>query len=309
MPEEDDYESLPSTYSVPVHMAAGALAGITEHCVMYPIDSVKTRMQSLCPCPDTQKCPTPVHSLMRIMKKEGWLRPLRGMNAMAAGAGPAHALYFTVYEKLRERFTGGTHGHSNTLSYAAAGVLATLIHDAVMNPAEVVKQRMQMAFSPYGSSIECVRCIYRREGIKAFYRSYATQLTMNIPFQMIHFSAYEFWQQLLNPEHKYDPKTHFIAGAMAGGLAAAVTTPMDCIKTVLNTQQSPEIEQNRVFMKATHAYQGMSDAMRSIYKQRGIRGFTCGIQARVMYQIPAAALSWSVYELFKFVLGYSEAKN
>ncbi|CAJ0957733.1 unnamed protein product, partial [Mesorhabditis belari] len=53
----------------------------------------------------------------------------------------------------------------------------------------------------------------------------------------------------------------------------------------------------------------MADATHSIYRQRGLRGFTCGIQARVMYQIPAAALSWSVYELFKFVLGYNEAKS
>lgn len=34
------YESLP-TSSVAVHMTAGAFAGIMEHCVMYPLDSVK----------------------------------------------------------------------------------------------------------------------------------------------------------------------------------------------------------------------------------------------------------------------------
>jgi hypothetical protein len=57
-----------------------------------------------------------------------------------------------------------------------AGILATLCHDAIMNPAEVVKQRMQMVYSPYGSSVECIRCIYKREGMQAFYRSYATQV-------------------------------------------------------------------------------------------------------------------------------------
>jgi hypothetical protein len=36
----EDYESLPTT-SAPVHMTAGAIAGIMEHCVMYPLDSVK----------------------------------------------------------------------------------------------------------------------------------------------------------------------------------------------------------------------------------------------------------------------------
>lgn len=37
---EDLYESLP-TASATTHMLAGSMAGILEHCVMYPIDSVK----------------------------------------------------------------------------------------------------------------------------------------------------------------------------------------------------------------------------------------------------------------------------
>ena len=40
--EDSEYESLP-TEKVTVHLAAGALAGVLEHCVMYPVDSVKVR--------------------------------------------------------------------------------------------------------------------------------------------------------------------------------------------------------------------------------------------------------------------------
>lgn len=36
----DDYETLP-TNNVLTHMTAGAIAGVMEHCVMYPLDSVK----------------------------------------------------------------------------------------------------------------------------------------------------------------------------------------------------------------------------------------------------------------------------
>lgn len=36
----DDYETLP-TQRLSAHMAAGAIAGVMEHCVMYPLDSVK----------------------------------------------------------------------------------------------------------------------------------------------------------------------------------------------------------------------------------------------------------------------------
>jgi solute carrier family 25 (mitochondrial iron transporter), member 28/37 len=45
MPEihehEFDYESLPDTSPVSVNLIAGALAGIGEHTVMYPADSIK----------------------------------------------------------------------------------------------------------------------------------------------------------------------------------------------------------------------------------------------------------------------------
>lgn len=37
---KDEYETLPTT-SVGVNMTAGVVAGIMEHCIMYPFDSVK----------------------------------------------------------------------------------------------------------------------------------------------------------------------------------------------------------------------------------------------------------------------------
>ena len=48
----------------------------------------------------------------------------------------------------------------------------------------VVKQRMQMCCSPYSSCTQTAYSIFRAEGARAFYRSYGTQLTMNIPFQV-----------------------------------------------------------------------------------------------------------------------------
>ena len=40
-----------------------------------------------------------MRQMMRTMiQEEGTLRPWRGMYAMAVGAGPAHAMYFTCLE-------------------------------------------------------------------------------------------------------------------------------------------------------------------------------------------------------------------
>lgn len=40
-----------------------------------------------------------------IMVKDGPKRLLRGMNAMVLGAGPAHAMYFSCYEKVKHHLT------------------------------------------------------------------------------------------------------------------------------------------------------------------------------------------------------------
>lgn len=39
--------------------------------------------------------------MARIARQEGWKRLLRGVNVVALGAIPAHALYFTAYEKSK----------------------------------------------------------------------------------------------------------------------------------------------------------------------------------------------------------------
>ncbi|XP_058526005.1 mitoferrin-1 isoform X1 [Ochotona princeps] len=149
----EDYENLPTSASVSTHMTAGAMAGILEHSVMYPVDSVKTRMQSLNPDPKAQY--TSIYGALRkIMRTEGFWRPLRGLNVMVMGAGPAHAMYFACYENMKRTLNDVFNHQGNShLANGIAGSMATLLHDAVMNPAEVVKQRMQMYNSQHRPSI------------------------------------------------------------------------------------------------------------------------------------------------------------
>lgn len=56
-------------------------------------------------------------------------------------------------------------------------------------------------------------------------------------FQALHFVAYEWATSKLNPLRRYDPRAHAAAGALAGAVAAAATTPLDVCKTLLNTQE------------------------------------------------------------------------
>ena len=41
MVDAEDYEALPESTPFHIVAAAGAAAGVAEHCVMYPVDSVK----------------------------------------------------------------------------------------------------------------------------------------------------------------------------------------------------------------------------------------------------------------------------
>ncbi len=89
---------------------------------------------------------------------------------------------------------------------------------------------MQMQGSIHRSVSACARTVYRTEGLQAFYISYPTTLTMNVPFTAVQFSVYETLKGMLNPSGEYSPSTHVIAGGVAGGVAAAVTTPLDVAK-------------------------------------------------------------------------------
>ena len=61
------------------------------------------------------------------------------------------------------------------------GALGAFFHDLWMNPCEVLKQRLQMKNSPYinQSYARIANSIYRQEGLRAFYLSFGTQLSMN----------------------------------------------------------------------------------------------------------------------------------
>lgn len=58
-------------------------------------------MQSLQPDP-AARYRNVMEALFKIIRTEGFWRPMRGLNVTAIGAGPAHALYFACYEKLKK---------------------------------------------------------------------------------------------------------------------------------------------------------------------------------------------------------------
>ncbi|PVH16078.1 uncharacterized protein CXQ87_003942 [Candidozyma duobushaemuli] len=310
-PIEIDYEALPDDASIAAHLSAGAFAGIMEHTVMFPIDSIKTRMQMIASGQPLSK--SVVGSISKISSSEGAYALWRGVSSVVLGAGPAHAVYFSVFEATKtmlvnrltnQKSTKIVTDESHPLIASGAGIAATVASDALMTPFDVLKQRMQLGASTTAATasqsksaklMKTAAHIYRHEGLSAFFISYPTTLFTNIPFAALNFGFYEYSSQLLNPDNKYNPYYHCISGGIAGGIAAALTNPLDCIKTALQTRG---VSQN----ESLRSINGFVSASKALLKQGGMGAFARGIKPRIIFNVPATAISWTAYEMAKEVL-------
>jgi solute carrier family 25 iron transporter 28/37 len=298
--EEEDHDGLGFIQ----FMIAGSIAGMAEHMAMFPVDTIKTRMQALGPM-GSSGIRAPVHSTVAkavssIMRREGASGLYRGIGAMGLGAGPAHAVYFAVYEAAKSKLGGNLKGH-HPFAHGLAGALATVASDAVITPMDVVKQRLQLRDSPYRGVVDSVQRIFKEEGVRAFYRSYPTTLVMNVPFTAVHFSTYEAVKRMLGQSAGEERLlTHVVAGGAAGALASGVTTPLDVVKTRLQTQgvTCRQYNSSNVFK-----------TMGLIVREEGAKALWRGWRPRMMFHTPAAAICWSTYEAGKTFLTKIEPQS
>jgi solute carrier family 25 S-adenosylmethionine transporter 26 len=169
------------------------------------------------------------------------------------------------------------------MAAASVGEIAACM---VRVPAEVVKQRVQTG--QYRSSLQALRSILRNEkgeGVfRGLYRGWATTVVREIPFTMIQFPLYE-WMKARRAEYlkveRVTPIEGAVAGSIAGGIAAALTTPLDVIKT-------------RIML--FHEHISFFSAAGSILRDEGPRAFFKGIGPRTMWISGGGAIFLGVYE-------------
>ncbi|EPZ32447.1 mitochondrial carrier [Rozella allomycis CSF55] len=295
--KEEEYEDLPKDAGLNTQLIAGALAGISEHLIAYPLDAVKTRLQFM-----VYKNAPQYKGMNDVIKsvytKEGIFRLWKGASSIVLGAGPAHAIFYGTYEVGKIKLSCYTQREINDpVVTATSGALAAICSDLFMNPFDVVKQRMQLPGSGHRNIFGCAKSILKNEGILSFYVSYPTTILLTIPTNMTQFTVYEQCKHYLNPEGLYDPVSHVVSGAVAGSVAALVTNPLDVMKTVLQTRGATS--KNEVQM-----LNGMMDAFKYIYARYGAAGFFKGVSPRMMAAVPSTATCWLAYEYFKWILGY-----
>ncbi|GMH55413.1 hypothetical protein TL16_g01900, partial [Triparma laevis f. inornata] len=279
-----DWEEWDGKGSFFTHCVAGSIAGIAEHTLMYPFDTVKTHMQcSTCPgqptCPKSVP-PTPPGILQTFRSlttnSSGGVKPLRmwrGVHTMFMGCVPAHALYFSSFE-VRS---------SSPLLIVAAGAFSTFFHDSIMAPADTIKQRLQLGY--YKGVRHCVKSMLKSEGPFSLYRSFPTTLAMNVPYGFIMVASNESLKKVINPSGEFNLFTSMVSGCGAGAVAASLTTPLDVVKTKV-----------RLFEGVICLYNSGYSAFRAILKEDGFMGLFKGMTPRLITHAPAVAISWTTYE-------------
>jgi len=224
-------------------VVAGGFASATVDITVYPLDTLKTRMQA-----------------PRGLNRSGGFRRLfAGVGPTALGSVPGGAIFFGVYERSKlvlsgsaepPSFNGASHTSSAHWSCdAAAAVVAATASCFVRTPTAVVAQRMQIG--QYRTVTAAVRGVARgdaaagtgavRGGIAAFYTGLGVSVARELPFAFVQFPLYEALKRCVvrrnategNPSVRFSAMEGAACGSLAGAAAAAVTTPFDVVKTRL----------------------------------------------------------------------------
>jgi solute carrier family 25 iron transporter 28/37 len=333
------------------HCVAGSLAGVAEHTLVYPLDTVRTHIQVCAACHHSpssttmakqqtsllQKAATNTprvaqmgmwHTMRQLMNQPiamvehgagstttlarptaGISRLWRGVHTILVGCIPAHALYFSSYEVVKAA-TLDDKGNVTTYGSAMAGAAAVVSHDMILGPLDTVKQRLQLGH--YRGLTHALSTMIHNEGFVSLYRSFPVTLATNIPYGMVMVGTNECLKQHWTNEGQNDLTlgVTLAASSLAGLTAAATTTPLDRIKTYLQTQQlTPACSVSAVppdHCPLTAARKNASpivadwrQAALRIYHTEGAVGFVRGMTPRILSHTPAVAISWTTYETAK----------
>jgi hypothetical protein len=224
-----------------------------------------------------------------------------------------------------------------------SGLFADLAAAPAYVPSEVLKTRLQLqgrynnAFFDsgynYRGTLHAARTIYRVEGFGALFHGYKATLWRDLPFSALQFAFYE---ELRDRAKRYMGSNviglplEIATAASAGGMAGVMTTPLDVVKTRIQTQQntspastngptaalSPSRHSTatasanpststtlRVHSAATLDTSSVTTGLKIIYKTEGIAGWFRGVGPRAVW---TSVQSGTMLVLYQTLLRYFE---
>ncbi|KAH8818870.1 mitochondrial carrier domain-containing protein [Flagelloscypha sp. PMI_526] len=255
-------------------LVAGGMAGTSVDLLFFPIDTIKTRLQSP----------------QGFLKAGGFKGIYRGIGSVGVGSAPGAALFFSTYDTLKHNLPLSEEAAplKHMISASVGEVAACLVRV----PTEVVKTRAQTSShnTSTSASLVAARTTIQAEGWKGLYRGFGITIMREIPFTAIQFPLYEHLKTRLSDwVHRKPLYAHEAAlcGSIAGGVAAAATTPLDVLKTrIMLDLRSAGGE--RMPSALSRFYQ--------IYANEGAKALFSGVVPRTMWISAGGAVFLGVYE-------------
>ncbi|KAJ4424264.1 S-adenosylmethionine transporter [Gnomoniopsis sp. IMI 355080] len=285
-------------------LLAGGIAGTTVDLTLFPLDTLKTRLQSA----------------QGFFAAGGFRGIYRGIGSAALGSAPGAALFFCTYEATktyaadfrRTALGSGSGGGGGgaillpgneknqkdegaAIDHMAAASLGEIAACAVRVPTEVIKQRAQAGHHG-GSSLSSLTAILNQRatigltGIwRELYRGWGITIMREVPFTIIQFPIWESLKRYGRRRQDLDISRgedvgvveSALYGSMAGAVAAGITTPLDVLKT-------------RVMLSSQRT--GLGEIVLSILRQHGVRPFFAGIGPRVAWISVGGAVFLGSYQ-------------
>lgn len=156
-----------------VSLFSGGVAGTTVDVALYPLDTIKTRLQSP----------------QGFLRAGGFSGVYNGLNIAAAGSAPGAALFFSTYEMSKKYLKSYSNILSDPVVHMTAASLGEVAACTIRVPTENVKQKMQAGL--HSSTTETIGSIYRTGGLGGFYNGFGITIMREIPFAVVQFPIYE----------------------------------------------------------------------------------------------------------------------
>ena len=156
-------------------------------------------------------------------------------------------LTFGSYEVYKNNLLEKFSNVKSIFLYATVAILGDMTGFGWLCPSEVVKQILQAGM--YSSTGEAIKDIFKKERFGVFYEEFLGGLAQYVPFRVFQLTSYEVTNKIFlqmkkkkalqnkeNTENlQLSPGEAATVGSVAGSFSAAITSPVDIIKTLLMT--------------------------------------------------------------------------
>ncbi|XP_017786922.1 PREDICTED: S-adenosylmethionine mitochondrial carrier protein homolog isoform X2 [Nicrophorus vespilloides] len=252
------------------------MAGLAADVSLFPLDTLKTRLQA----PQGFK------------RSGGFNGVYKGIGPQVLGSAPQAALFFCTYESVKHFASPHVSSQALPLVHMLGASLGEVVACIVRVPMEVVKQRRQTS-SSHNSSWKIAYDAYSKEGFfKGLYRGFGSTVLREVPFSFIQLPILEYLKNVYRIKLKnninLEPWEVANCGAVAGGISAGLTTPLDVVKT-------------RIMLAERSLNQSLryGAVWKEVYVQNGIKGLFAGFVPRVMWITVGGYIFFGMYDYSK----------